>query len=120
MDERPLEVGIVLAAADDWVSAIDFTRAAMAAGLTDVAQVRDLALGMITRLIASGVLFPIEDETDRSWDCTSGHAIEEIARRWSDLSGPHPLDQPIVWLEITAKGERLSDDYLHRWGDSFR
>lgn len=119
MKTPPLDAQIVGDAVVDWVSASDFTGAAYRAGLTDPLLIRDLALGIMVRLILEGILFPLEDGSSDMWKCTPAEAVERVVRRWNKVSGPDALDEPIVWLTLTPEGERLGAEYRRKWSEWF-
>jgi len=116
-DIRTLSEDVLARAAEDWVTPSDITDVCRRRGLKDQDDVRDLALGLITRMIAAGLLVPgdIRERGHQPWDCTPGEAIVRIVGEWAafpDTEMLRPGD--IVWLDATPEGARIGEAVLLR------
>jgi hypothetical protein len=77
---------------------------------------RDLAIGLIARLIAEGLLVAGEITEGRHipWAIPAGEAILRIAARWATHDDPFVMPGLIVWLDTTQRGQAIGESVWHR------
>ncbi|GAA2872907.1 hypothetical protein [Paenarthrobacter ilicis] len=114
---RTLSEDILARAVDDWVTPSEVIAVCHRRDLGSQDDVRDLALGLIARLIATGLLVPgdIREKGHLPWECTPGEAIVRIIGEWSAFPDTEMLRSgDIVWLDATPEGERIGEAVLLR------
>ncbi|MGM1017305.1 MAG: hypothetical protein ACQEW8_07190 [Actinomycetota bacterium] len=118
--ERTIDEDILARAAEDWVIPGEVYRAVREAiGLTDGAWVRDMSVGVVTRLMLQGfvVAGDVGDEGFVPWGVSVGEAAERIARDW--LAFPDPIDTypgSVFWLCATEQGIAVGEGVWRREG----
>jgi len=92
-------------ASDDWLTAAEVIDVARRSGLQNPDDLRDLSVGLITRLIVTGFLIPGEYDGvgHRPWDCSAGEAVARIAEDWAARKDPFVMPGEIVWLDAPSK-----------------
>jgi uncharacterized protein YceH (UPF0502 family) len=85
---------------DAWVSAAEVLDVVRASGLQDPDDLRDLALGLIARLIVAELVVPgeLEGSTHRPWDSGPAEAVAWIVEDWIARSDPLVAPGEVVWL----------------------
>jgi len=116
-DMRTLTEDILARAVEDWVTPFEVVSVCIRRGLRDRDDVRDLALGLIIRMIATGLLVPgdIGGSKHQPWECSPSEAVARIAAEWAsfpDLASLRTGD--IAWLDATPEGERVGQEVLLR------
>jgi hypothetical protein len=113
---RTLAEDLLARACDDWVTAAEVIDFARRSGLEDPEALRDLSVGLIARLMVTGLIIPGEYDGSghRPWECSTAQAIARIAEDWSARTDPFVMPGEIVWLDTTPKGQRLGEAVLRR------
>jgi hypothetical protein len=113
---RSLAEDLLARAADDWVTAAEVIDLVRGSGLTDPDDLRDLAVGLVARLITTGLVVAGEyDGTGhRPWECSAESAIGRIVEEWSSRRDPFVMPGEIVWLDATSEGQRIGERVLAR------
>ena len=116
MSARTLAEELLARASEDWLTAAEVIDVARQSGLTDPSDLRDLSVGLISRLVATGLLVPGEyDGTEhRPWDCSHGEAIARIAEDWAARRDPFVMPGEIVWFDTSPEGQRVGQAVLER------
>lgn len=113
-DELSLAEDLLSRAAMDWVSAPEVVDVARRAGVTTADDARDLAVGLIARLILSGLV--VAGETTASgftaWPSSPEASVARIAISWSERSDPYVMPGELFWLAATAEGQRIGEEVL--------
>jgi uncharacterized protein YceH (UPF0502 family) len=116
---RTLEEELLARAAQGWVPAADVMDLVRSSGLRDPDDLRDLALGLIARLMVAGLVAPgeVDGSTHHKWDCGRGDAITRIVEDWSARPDPFVTPGEIFWLDTTPAGQSLGEEVLRRSSD---
>jgi uncharacterized protein YceH (UPF0502 family) len=100
------EQAVLARAAEEWVSAAEVVQIVRGSGLKDPGDLRDLALGLVARLIAAGHVVPGQvvagepaGSGPRRWECSPTEAIARIVGDWGARSDPLPDPGEVVWLQ---------------------
>ncbi|MEJ2810435.1 hypothetical protein WBN73_02810 [Paenarthrobacter sp. CCNWLY172] len=104
---RTLTEDILARAVEDWVTPFEVVSVCIRRGLRDRDDVRDLALGLIIRMIATGLLVPgdIGGSKHRPWECSPSEAVARIAAEWASFPDLASLGTgDIAWLDATPEG----------------
>lgn len=98
-------------AAEDWVSAAEVIDLVRSSGVTDPSDCRDLAVGLIARLLGGGHISAgdIEGVEHSPWPLTTAEAILRIASEWASESDPFVMPGSIVWLNTTPSGQVIGE-----------
>lgn len=116
--ERTLAEDLLARAAEDWVSAAEVIDLVRRSGITDPSTLRDLAIGLIARLLAEGLV--VAGDIDRSehapWPLSEGEAMFRIASQWTAEEDPFVMPGSIVWLDTTAQGQVIAESIWRREG----
>lgn len=116
-ESRTLTEDILARAVEDWITPADVISVCLRSNLKNAEDSRDLAIGLVARLIATGLLVPgdVTQSGHRPWDCSSAEAINRITVEWSALQNPvMVLPGEIVWLDTSPEGEQIGEAILHR------
>ncbi|BCW18397.1 hypothetical protein NtRootA9_11050 [Arthrobacter sp. NtRootA9] len=109
---------VLARAVEDWVSPSDVVNVCLLRShCRSPEDARDLALGLLTRMIATGLLVPgdIDGTVHRPWDLPPGSAIVRIAMEWSSMKDPiMVLPGDIVWLDASREGQLIGEAVLRR------
>lgn len=113
---RTLSEDVLARATQDWVTAAEVIDLARRSGLRSAEDLRDLALGLIARLVMTDLVVPGEYDgsTHRAWDCSRAEAIARIAEDWSARSDPFVMPGEIVWLDTTPRGHQIGKAVFRR------
>lgn len=119
-DDRTLIEDLVAAGVDDWVYEAEVHSIAMRSGLTDPAQLRMLAIGLITEALVGGLAVAghYDGSGHRPWECSVGEAVTRIEEEWLKWGEEVPTPGSVVWLDLTSKGLELGKAVLAREQDS--
>ncbi|MBW9213282.1 hypothetical protein KV102_00385 [Mumia sp. zg.B53] len=104
-----------MSASDDWVYASDVigTARVMAASLPlDLADLRDLCVGVIARLVAGGLIELGDVRSGQGfvrWDATDGEAIVRVARDWGSRRDVDVMPGDLFWLNTTPRGDEIGN-----------
>lgn len=117
---RTLADDLLARAAEDWVSAAEVIDLVRRSGATDPNDLRDLAVGLIARLLADDLVVAgdIEGQEHEPWPLAPDEAIFRIATEWASESDPFVMPGSIVWLNSTAKGQAAGEAIWRREGRS--
>jgi hypothetical protein len=115
-DARTLAEDVLARASEDWVTAAEVIDITRRSGLESAEDLRDLALGLIARLVVEGLVVPGDYDGfhHSAWDCTPAVAIARIAEEWSSRSDPFVMPGEIVWLDTTPLGQQIGETVLAR------
>lgn len=116
-DMRTLTEDVLARASVDWVTPRDVMGVCLRLDIPSREDVRDLAIGLITRLVATRLLIPgdITDSGHQPWDCDPGEAIVRIAVSWDALPDPFEIRTgDIVWLDVSPEGQLIGESVLRR------
>lgn len=107
--ERTLMEDVLAYAAEDWVDPallLDIVRDAC--GVEDRSALRDMAVGLLARLVADGLVV-IGDVWDSHvpWDCSPGEAVLRVAQEWAQRENPFVMPGELFWLDATPAGEAI-------------
>jgi hypothetical protein len=113
---RTLAEDVLARASEDWVTAAEVIDLSRRSGLKDPDDLRDLAMGLIARLITTGLVVPGEFDGShhRPWECSAAEAIARIAEDWSARRDPFVMPGEIVWLDTSPDGQRVGEAVLQR------
>lgn len=108
---RTLAEDLLARAADDWVSAAEVIDLTRASGIQDGDELRDLAVGLIARLVVTGMVVPgdVTDSGHSPWQCSNGDGLARIAEEWAARPDPFVMPGEIVWLDTTELGQRAGE-----------
>ena len=111
-----LEEALLARASEDWMSAADVIEIVRSSGLKGPGDLRDLALGLVARLIATDELVPGERDgsTHRPWEGSPAEAIARIVGDWGARSDPLVAPGEVVWLRATGAVQGQGDGGLGR------
>lgn len=115
---RTLDEDLLARAAEDWVSAAEVIDLVRRSGITDPSSLRDLAMGLIARLLAEGLVVAgdIEGSEHSRWPLSEGEAMLRITSEWSAENDPFVMPGSIVWLDATARGQAVGESIWRREG----
>jgi len=115
-NERTLTEDLLARAAEDWVSAAEVIDVVRRSGLTEPADLRDLSVGLIARLLAQDLVVAgdISDRGHVPWSITPGEAVLRIAALWARMDDPFVMPGQIVWLDTTATGQEIGEAVWRR------
>lgn len=96
-------------AAEDWVDPallLDIVRDAR--GIEDRSVLRDMAVGLLARLVADGLVV-IGDVWDSPvpWDCSQAEAVLRVAQERAQRENPFVMPGELFWLDATPAGEAI-------------
>lgn len=117
---RTLAEDLLARAAEDWVSAAEVIDLVRRSGITDPLTLRDLAVGLIARLLAEGMVVAgdIEGIGYSPWPLSPAEAILRVASEWAAEADPFVMPGSIVWLDTTARGQAIAESVWRREGRS--
>lgn len=116
---RTLAEDLLARVAEDWVSAAEVIDLVRRSGVEDPSTLRDIAVGLVGRLIAGDMLVA-GDITDRihvPWSVSRGDAILRIASDWAAVSDPFVMPGSICWLDSTHRGQEVGEAVWRREGN---
>ncbi len=115
---RSLTEDILARASEDWVSPFEVIRICRRSGLQNDEDLRDLAIGVIARMMATDLLVAGEIEAGvghRPWVCEAGQAITRIIMEWCSHSDPFDVQMgEIAWFDVTPEGRRIGEAVWRR------
>ncbi|WP_166350666.1 hypothetical protein [Phytoactinopolyspora limicola] len=80
-------------------------------GATEPEDLRDPSVGLIARLLLTGLV--VAGEVDGSghvpWDCSAAEAMVRIVEDWNSRSDPFVMPGEIVWLDTTLAGHKIGE-----------
>ena len=102
-----IELAVLDAAADDWVSPGDVVSALLRSGVTDDEVVEQQGIETLARLLARGDLEAgwIDEEGFRSVPDAPDVVIEHVATVWRALGGRRPSPGQISWFRLPLESE---------------
>ena len=98
------EQALLARASEEWVSAAEVVDLVRASGLKDPAGLRDLALGLVVRSIAAGLVVAgeLDGARHQAWGVSPDEAIARIVGDWGAMSDPAAVPGEIVWLKTAG------------------
>ncbi|MGL5930112.1 MAG: hypothetical protein ACRCY8_14365 [Dermatophilaceae bacterium] len=114
--DRSLEENLLARAAEDWVSAAEVIDLVRQSGASAPDDLRDLAVGVIARLLLTGSLIAgdLDDSTHVPWNCSAAEAVARIVERWVTYRDPRVMPGEIVWLDTTQQGQEIGETVWRR------
>lgn len=114
--DRTLAEDVLANGIDDWVYAGWVHQIVRRSGVADLAQLRELAVGLIAELIVSELVVPgdYDGDTHQPWKCSAGDAIVRITEEWLAWGDSAPTPGAIVWLALSPAGAALGAAVLQR------
>jgi hypothetical protein len=99
----------------DWVYAGQVCDLVRRSGARDPDDARDLAVGLIARLVFAGLAVP-GDVWDRHtpWTTSPAESVRRIAVDWAAFANPFVRPGDVVWLENTPAGNLIGEEVLRR------
>jgi hypothetical protein len=109
--ERTIAEDLLARAAQDWVSAAEVIDLARRSGLSDAETLRDLATGVIARLLVTDMIVAGDVTSDgfSAWSCSAADAIARVAAEWGVRADPFVMPGEIVWLDTTEQGQMAGE-----------
>lgn len=103
-------------ASEDWVSPAEVIDLARRSGAENPEDLRDLSVGLISRLILAGLLVPGEIDAGghRAWESSAAASIERIATDWNARTDAFVMPGEIVWLNTTTEGQLRGEQVLRQ------
>lgn len=85
-------------------------------GLTDPTSRRQLAIGMIAEVLASGLMVAGEFDgaKHQQWEVSTGAEIMRITEDWLRWGDQVPTPGSVVWLALTPAGREVGEAVLAR------
>lgn len=116
---RTLAEDLLARAAEDWVSAAEVIDLVRKSGVTDPSDCRDLAVGLIARLLGEGLISAgdIEGVEHLPWPLSTADAILRIASEWALEGDPFVMPGVVVWLDTTPSGQAIGEAVWRRERD---
>lgn len=113
---RTLAEDLLARAAEDWVSAAEVIDLVRKSGVTDPSDCRDLAVGLIARLLGEGLISAgdIEGAEHSPWPLSTSEAILRIAWEWASEDDPFVMPGSVVWLNTTPSGQAVGESVWRR------
>jgi hypothetical protein len=113
---RTLAEDLLARAAEDWVSATEVIDLVRRSGVTDPSDCRDLAVGLIARLLSEELISAgdIKGVEHSRWPVSTAEAILRIASEWASESDPFVMPGSIVWLNTTPNGQSIGEAVWRR------
>ena len=113
---RTLAEDLLARAAEDWVSAAEVIDLVRRSGAHDPETLRDLAVGLISRLIVQDLICAGDVVEGRHvpWPLDAGDAIARLTRAWIAEPDPFVMPGAVVWLDTTASGQARGEAIWHR------
>ncbi|MBW9205330.1 hypothetical protein KV097_05180 [Mumia sp. zg.B17] len=114
-DGLTLDQEILSSGCLDWVDAsevIGIARNLDSASALDPADLRDLCIGVIARLSASGLIEIGElgkDSRFVPWDGSEPENLRRLAREWARRADPYPQMWDLFWLNTTPRGDEIGN-----------
>jgi len=114
--DRTLTEDFLARAAEDWISAGELIDLVRSSGLTDRDMLRDLAVGLVSRLICQELVVAgdVADGRHNPWDMSAGESIARVASEWSDFPDPFVMPGLIAWFDTTPLGQKTGEAIWRR------
>lgn len=116
LSNRTLAEDLLARAAEDWVSSAEVIDLVRRSGVTDPSDCRDLAVGLIARLLGEQLVSAgdIEGVEYSPWPLSTAEAILRIALEWASAPDPFVMPGSIVWLDTTPSGQAIGESVWRR------
>ncbi|GAA3809856.1 hypothetical protein CSO01_21950 [Cellulomonas soli] len=107
--DRTLVEDVLAQGAEDWVHAPQLLDIAGCAGGVRAEVWRDVAIGLLARLVADGLITIgwVTEGRHRPWGGTQGEAVLRLAREWSSRPSPFVRAGDLFWLAVTPAGDAI-------------
>lgn len=117
-NKRTLEEDILANGTVDWIDPAFLIQFVRFSGISDSGSLRDLAVGVLARLLFEG-LVEIGDVRDgfTPWDLSPAEALKRVVREWSDCADP--TETWLFWLNTTPAGVAIGEAVLAREGPAY-
>jgi hypothetical protein len=110
LTEAVLSMGCI-----DWVDAGDVILMARHCCAPDPDDARDLAVGVIARLIFTRLMVPGDVwDGHTPWTTSPAESVRRITMEWLTWEDPFVRAGEIVWLENTLEGHIIGEEVLRR------
>jgi hypothetical protein len=115
-NDRTLVEDVAASGIDDWVYEAEVYGIATRTGLTDPAQLRMLAVGLITEVLVKGLMVAgdVDDAGHHPWSSSIGETVTRIEDEWLKWGTEIPTPGAVVWLDLTPAGLKLGEAVLAR------
>lgn len=102
--------------AEDWVSAAEVINLVRQSGVTESSDCRDLAVGLIARLLVEELISAgdIEGVEHVPWPLSTAEVILRITLDWASVTEPFVMPGSIVWLNTTPRGQSIGEAVWRR------
>lgn len=102
-----VEIAVLEAATDDWVTPGDVVSALVRAGVTEDGEVRRRGIETLARLVARGDLVAgtVGERGFHPVPDSAADVIEHVATVWTALGARRPGPGQIAWFQLTDAGE---------------
>lgn len=106
-------------ASEDWVTPAEVIDLARRSGLESPEDLRDLSIGLLARLVLSGLLVPGEYDgvSHRAWESSPADSVAHIIEEWSTRTDPFVMPGEIVWFDTSPEGQLIGEAVLQRESD---
>lgn len=113
---RTLTEDLLARAAEDWVSAAEVISLVRRSGVTDPSTLRDLAVGLVARLLAEGLVVAgdFDGVQHVPWPLQEGDAMYRVAAEWAAVEDPFVMPGAIFWLDTTPRGQAVGEAVWRR------
>lgn len=112
---RTLDEDLLARAAEDWVHPSELLDVVRRSGLSDLSTLRDLAVGLLARLLVEGLVV-VGDVGDSHvpWDGTPGEVLQRVVHEWSERVDPAVAPGELFWVDTTAAGQQVGESVWAR------
>jgi hypothetical protein len=112
---RTLEDDLLASAAEDWVHPAELLGVVRAKGIEDPELQRHLAVGLVAKLLAQGLIVVGDvDDVHIPWECSDGEAVLRLARDWAERDDPYVMPGELFWLDTTPAGQAAGEAVWER------
>lgn len=113
-EPRTLTEDVLARAAEDWLSVAEVI--GLIRGITDPVTRRDLAIGVISRLMVEELIVvgDITEGTHVPWASSIGESIVRIISEWVAREDPLVMPGELAWLDTTERGQQLGERVWRR------
>lgn len=113
---RTLAEDFLARCVEDWVSPAEAFDVAQGSGASDPVDLRDLALGLVARLLEAGLVVPGEvvGGVHRPWTSSPAESVSRIVREWAAREDPLVWFGEIAWFDVTPAGQAIGEQVLAR------
>lgn len=113
-----LEEDLLWRAFVDWVPDSEVLHLVRKTGIEDPATLRDLSIGLITRLLFEEKVIAGHPAHDgfAQWEGSTSDAVQRIVSSWLNAPSPMVILGEVVWLCATPRGLAIGQAVCEREG----